>query len=252
MATKDFFSVRNFNTFQHYKDRNPAWIKLYNAVLDDHAFAQLPDDTKWHLVAIWLLASRYDNQIPSDPGWVARRIEAKTLIRFDLILSSGFIEVHGDASKLLATCPECASPEKSRGRVETEKSREDFCAEPPQAADSAPPVSVLVPVPADPPPAADTSPTALYFPLKGRNAGQWALTEANVAEYAEVFPGVDILAECRKARQWCQDNPAKQKTRNGVKGFVTRWLGRAQDRVGMYGASPAPAPRVTKARTFNV
>jgi hypothetical protein len=232
MAIKDFFSVRNFNDFQHYKDRTPPWIKLYNAVLDDHAFAMLPDETKWHLVAIWLLASRCDNQVPSDPNWVSRKIEANTLIRFDLIVSAGFITVHGDASKLLAKCPGSASPEERR----VEKSREEVCAEPPLAADSAPPVTSDVSS-TDPPPAVDPSPVALWFPLKGKGAGQWGLTEANVVEYAEVFPGVNILAECRKARQWCHDNPVRQKTRGGIKGFVTRWLGRAQNSGG---SSPQP------------
>jgi hypothetical protein len=170
-VNKDFFSVKNFNEFQHYKDRTPPWIKLYNAILDDHSFALLPDDTKWHLVGIWLLASRCDNRVPCDPDWIAGKIEAKTLIRFDLIVSAGFIMVHGDASKLLAKCPTFASPEESR----EEKRREDFCAEQPQAADSTPPVSPDVAL-ADSPPAVDASPVVLWFPLKGKGTGQWGLT----------------------------------------------------------------------------
>jgi len=31
-----FLAVKNFERFQHYKDRNPPWIKLHAAVLDDY------------------------------------------------------------------------------------------------------------------------------------------------------------------------------------------------------------------------
>ncbi len=63
------FSVKNFERFQHYKDRSPPWIKLYNELLDDYSFACLDDAAKFHLIAIWLLASRTDNRIPYDATW---------------------------------------------------------------------------------------------------------------------------------------------------------------------------------------
>ena len=47
-----FFSVTNYDSQQHYKDRGPTWIKLYNRLLDDYGFAQLPDAAKWHLIGI--------------------------------------------------------------------------------------------------------------------------------------------------------------------------------------------------------
>ena len=64
-----FFSVTNYDQQQHYKDRGPTWIKLYNRLLDDYGFAQLPDAAKWHLIGIFLLASRHNNRIPAEgPG----------------------------------------------------------------------------------------------------------------------------------------------------------------------------------------
>ena len=35
------FSVKNWDEFQHYKDRNPPWIKLHNHLLDDYEFEML-------------------------------------------------------------------------------------------------------------------------------------------------------------------------------------------------------------------
>lgn len=69
----------------------------------------------------------------------------------------------------------------------------------------------------------------LVFPTVGRGPKEWPLFESKVREYAESYPGVDILAECRKALQWCRDNPTNKKTCRGMPAFLSRWLGRAQD-----------------------
>ena len=41
----DFFRVTNWDQYQHYKDRDPTWIKLYARLLDDYEFATLPDNS---------------------------------------------------------------------------------------------------------------------------------------------------------------------------------------------------------------
>lgn len=62
-----WLKIKNWNNFQHYKDRNPPWIKLHRALLDDYAFAALPDAQKAHLVLLWLLAaSQAGGRIPND------------------------------------------------------------------------------------------------------------------------------------------------------------------------------------------
>jgi hypothetical protein len=124
------FSVKNFERFQHYKDRAPPWIKLYNELLDDYEFGRLPDASKMHLIAIWLLASRSDNKIPYDAAWVARRINANTKVDLTLLACSGFIVVdqqlqtaEQDASSALADCKQdaCLEGEERREREETEQ-----------------------------------------------------------------------------------------------------------------------------------
>jgi hypothetical protein len=119
------FRVKNFETFQHYKDRAPPWIKLYNEILDDYEFGLLPDATKMHLVAIWLLASRSENKIPFDPAWVARRINATEKVNLALLAERGFIlldqELQSTEQVASITQAECLSREREEG--ETEKSR---------------------------------------------------------------------------------------------------------------------------------
>jgi hypothetical protein len=87
-----YFKVKNFERFQHYKDRNPVWIKLYNELLDDYEFGALPDHLKGQLLLIWLLASRMENKIPFDAAWVAKRINANSDVDLDALAGAGFIE----------------------------------------------------------------------------------------------------------------------------------------------------------------
>tara|TARA_R110002111_G_scaffold93554_1_gene145231 strand:- start:39 stop:650 length:612 start_codon:yes stop_codon:yes gene_type:complete len=115
---KKLFSVRNWETFQHYKDRNPPWIKLHNHLLDDYDFECLPDATKCHLLCIWMLASRTNNEMVYDNSWVKRKIGANSSVDLELLVSVGFIELQGsgqDASTSLV------SEEKRRGETETEE-----------------------------------------------------------------------------------------------------------------------------------
>ena len=113
-----YFSVTNYDQQQHYKDRGPTWIKLYNRLLDDYGFALLPDAGKWHLIGIFLLASRHANRIPADPAWLARQIGATDPVALDVLMRAGFIAMVEDAEISEKT----ASPEKKKRE---EKKREE-------------------------------------------------------------------------------------------------------------------------------
>src|SRR5688572_15187370 len=94
--------VRNLDKYQHYSDRRPPWIKLHQETLEDYDFGDLPDAAKYHALAIMLLASRTGNEIPDDPTWIARKINAKSRIDLDSLVSAGFLEVCREASETLA------------------------------------------------------------------------------------------------------------------------------------------------------
>lgn len=113
-----YFSIRNFDKYQHYKHRRPPWIKLYNALLDDPDFFKIPPDQRWALVASMLLASQHENRVPCHPEWLKQRIG----IEPDLELLSHWIVID-DASMLLASCTHDASNmlDQSRDRVEKKK-----------------------------------------------------------------------------------------------------------------------------------
>jgi hypothetical protein len=100
----NFFRVRNFERFQHYKDRNPPWIRLYGALWRDRAFFRLPDALKAHLIGMFALAARLDNRIPDDPEWLAHELCASEPIDLGALFASGFLIPEPAASAMDAGC----------------------------------------------------------------------------------------------------------------------------------------------------
>lgn len=91
--------------------------------------------------------------------------------------------------------------------------------------------SLSSPEPASPDPGGhdEPDPSVMEFPCKGTGQKVWHLRASKVSEYRGSFPGVDLDAELRKARQWLLDRPTRQKTHDGMTKFIGGWLGRAQD-----------------------
>jgi hypothetical protein len=116
-----YVAVKNFERFQHYKDRNPPWIKLHAAVFDDYEFGRLQDASKMHLMGIWVLASKCDNRIPADPLWIAKRIGANSPVDLQVLIDAGFLLRLQRASDALDERKQNAPlVEESRGETEAE------------------------------------------------------------------------------------------------------------------------------------
>lgn len=86
----DFLTVRNWDSFQHYGKRNPPWIKLHRALLDDYAFCALPDKSKAHLLLLWVHASQHNGKIPDDPHFLEKKISCEE-IDLEILLAAGFL-----------------------------------------------------------------------------------------------------------------------------------------------------------------
>jgi hypothetical protein len=56
--------IKNWNKFQHFKDRKPPWVKLYRDLLDDIEWHELDAQASKVLVMCWLIASEEDGHIP--------------------------------------------------------------------------------------------------------------------------------------------------------------------------------------------
>jgi len=124
----EYLRVKNWEEFQHYKDRLPPWIKLHRELLTDYDFCHLPDETKGHLMMTWLLASQMDGRIPDDARWIAARIGAKKPVNLEALISAGWLVREQPASKPLARRKQSAIVE-----TETYKATEAEADKPPGA-----------------------------------------------------------------------------------------------------------------------
>lgn len=122
-----FIAPKNWESFQHYKDRSPPWIKLHKKLLDDYEFQCLPVASRALAPMLWLIASEHEN------GWIDAAPE-KLAFRLRIsgkevesaltpLIERAFFEVVHDASATVADRKRDAMPEKRREETETEKKR---------------------------------------------------------------------------------------------------------------------------------
>ena len=118
----DYFRVKNWERFQHYRKRNPPWIKLYTSLLDDYEFSCLQDDSKLLALCILMLAAKCHNKLPTDPSWLHRKTGLQQIPDLEPLFEHGFI-VRIDASNTLAACKQDAMPETEERRGEEKEKR---------------------------------------------------------------------------------------------------------------------------------
>jgi hypothetical protein len=129
-----YLKVKNLAKYQHYSNRRPPWIKLYQTILEDIAFTCLHDASKAHAVLLFLVASRYDNRIPYSAEWIGNTLHATEPVDLDALVASGLFVVTGEdtqddirqqsASTMLATRKQSAK-EMQRPLEERREEREE-------------------------------------------------------------------------------------------------------------------------------
>jgi len=110
---------KNWTKFQHYKDRNPPWIKLHRDLLIDKTFMRLPTASKALAPLLWLLASEsVDGIFDADFDQLEFRLrftEKELTAGLKPLIEHGFFI---DASTMLSASLQDAIPETE---TETEK-----------------------------------------------------------------------------------------------------------------------------------
>ncbi|MGR3219234.1 MAG: hypothetical protein ACUZ8H_05370 [Candidatus Anammoxibacter sp.] len=119
-----FLKVANWKKFQHYKDRCPPWIKLHRDLLRSYDFRCLQDDSKLHLMLIWLLASQLDNKIPADEKYIREQIGVSGKINFNELINKGFLI---DDSNTLAGRKQSAIVETEAETYSKETEKKESC-----------------------------------------------------------------------------------------------------------------------------
>ena len=199
---KRFLSIKNYEQYQHYKERNPPWIKLHISLLDDPDFLELPDASKWHYVGLLLLASRHGNDIKPDEKYIANRLG----LTEKLDLSKRYLRDHviaSNASKMLLTNSKFGGSEERRDRGETETETEVEA------------VQVL------------RKPS----PPRSSSDDEWlAWLQTNPA-----YTGLNIERERHKCLNWCQENHCIFSRRRFI-----NWLNKADRPINTNGKQELP------------
>jgi hypothetical protein len=99
------YRIRNWAEFQHYKDRNPPWIKLHFELLSSADWVMLDDASRVLAVACMLLASRSGGEIDgSEQGlrYMKRVAYLNSSPDLSPLVQCGFLEPLADASTMQA------------------------------------------------------------------------------------------------------------------------------------------------------
>lgn len=106
--------------FQHYKDRDPKWIKVYTRLNSDDDYFELSYHLRGVLLGIWLEYARSGRQLTGTPLALGRRLGHRiTTQDLKRLNQAGFIELS------LADRYQTASPEQNRLETETSAVHKD-------------------------------------------------------------------------------------------------------------------------------
>ena len=87
--------------------------------------------------------------------------------------------------------------------------------------------------------AADTAGENIFITLPLNDKSKYQVSVFDIRHYKELYPAVDVEQQLRSMLGWLEANPNRRKTKNGIKGFITKWLNKVQDRGGVgYGFNP--------------
>jgi hypothetical protein len=89
--TSEWYYIKNWWKFQHYKDRHPPWLKLHRGFFTDPAVQSLSIIDRYHLLELWVAASELEGSLPVATPMLAR---------------SCHLASHSQASRLLARLEE--------------------------------------------------------------------------------------------------------------------------------------------------
>ena len=125
-------SIVSWDEFQHYRDRDPPWIKLYRDILTSSPWLLGTDISRLVQIALILLAARYKNEIPYSPIILkaahldCTKNQLETSVLF--LQSVEFIKIQGLNGKALASCyAEQSRAEQSRAeQSRAEQSRAEL------------------------------------------------------------------------------------------------------------------------------
>lgn len=103
------YRIKNWKKFQHYKDRDPLWIKLHLSLMKDLNYLSLTDKAKITLIHCWMVGAEMwkpekevEPLLPSDGKLLKTLLKLDGNIRTNEIKLAGYlIPVPNDYNNLL-------------------------------------------------------------------------------------------------------------------------------------------------------
>lgn len=120
------YKIKNWSLFQHYKQRNPPWIKLHFGMLSSQDWVMMDDQSRVLAIACMLIASRNGGKIPDDLDYIKRVAYLKTKPNLKPLIECGFVEPDGDCKQMLADASTSIYTEERRGETETDSGFDAF------------------------------------------------------------------------------------------------------------------------------
>lgn len=108
MDEQRWIEIPNWDRFQHYRDRRPAWVKAYVSLLTNVDYRALTGHQRAVLLGIWLMYASNSSRLAVDTASLTRaiglRVSEKTI---DALEQAGFVRIvlaprYQEASDLLA------------------------------------------------------------------------------------------------------------------------------------------------------
>jgi hypothetical protein len=91
--------IKNWERFQHYKHRNPPWIKLHRELLSSETWVLLSDASRVLAIALMLLAGGNDNHFEDTEDskrYIKRVAYLDDTPNFEPLIKCGFLEYESD------------------------------------------------------------------------------------------------------------------------------------------------------------
>lgn len=118
----EFYYVKNWRKFQHYKGRNPPWVKLHTNIFRSKDWIRWTDTQRLTALCCLLVASMYDGCVPNDPILIKRLCHMDWRIDLQPLINSGFLTEN--ASDTLADASNLQQKSSLETETEIERKKE--------------------------------------------------------------------------------------------------------------------------------
>jgi hypothetical protein len=93
-----YIVIPRWEEFQHYRDRDPVWVKVYTRLLSDDGFRDLTFHQRGVLVSLWIEYARSGRQLRDNTATLTRQLGGRVMTRdIEALTHAGFITFSASA-----------------------------------------------------------------------------------------------------------------------------------------------------------